>query len=501
MGRGQQMGDIEKSSKDADFRSVATPRRLVIMVLLVVLLPFVITSSYLYYTTPDAATEAMLFFQNRHFPSFSPHKERANVTTAEPASTADANASDSNDTSSIDQSESQLEDPKEGNITAMEAESQGLTNITLEGEGIISIPISGKKKVCDLANGTWVPDPRPPQYTNSSCKFIQGHQNCMKNGRPDTGFLYWKWKPNQCDLPRLDPRAFLTAMTNRSMTFAGDSIARNQFQSLLCLISQVEMPDHTYNAPDDRDNVYVFRTYNFTIAIYWSPYLVEAINKDITWNNRTEAVAHINVDKLDPAWVDRISGVDILQLSTGQWWFKRGLFLEGGKSLGGHICDGWEGCDKEIGFATPYRKAIHTLLHDNIFIPGYNGTTILRTFAPDHFEGGSWDNGGKCVRTEPGGVPISSLTNWMYEIQMEEFQNVTGTLSAPEKNRIKLLDITNLAQIRADGHPDSFMKFQPYSKEFKEKAQKDCLHWCLPGPIDTWNDLLVESLRGEIYGQ
>jgi hypothetical protein len=290
-------------------------------------------------------------------------------------------------------------------------------------------------------------------------------------------------------------------MTNRSMTFAGDSIARNQFQSLLCLISQVEMPDHTYNAPDDRDNVYVFRTYNFTIAIYWSPYLVQAINKDITWKNSTQAVAHIEVDKLDPAWVDRISGVDILQLSTGQWWFKRGLFLEGGEALGGHICDGWEGCDKEIGFAGPYRKAIHTLLHDSLSIPGFNGTTVLRTFAPDHFEGGSWDNGGKCVRTEPGGVPISSLTNWMYEIQMEEFQNVTGTLSALEKDRIKVLDITNLAQIRADGHPDSFMKFQPYSKEFKEKVQKDCLHWCLPGPIDTWNDLLVESLHGEIYGQ
>lgn len=78
MGRGQQMSlsDIEKSTKDADFRSTATQRRLVIVVLLVVLLPFVITSSYLYYTTPDAATEAMLFFQKRHFPSFSPLKVR-----------------------------------------------------------------------------------------------------------------------------------------------------------------------------------------------------------------------------------------------------------------------------------------------------------------------------------------------------------------------------------------------------------------------------------------
>lgn len=490
MGRGQQMSlsDIEKSTKDADFRSTATQRRLVIVVLLVVLLPFVITSSYLYYTTPDAATEAMLFFQKRHFPSFSPLKERANVTTAELDNSGSTPGA--NDTSTVQQSEPHLEIPKEENTTSIAMEGEGLTNTT----------ISGEKEVCDLVKGSWVPDPRPPQYTNSTCNFIQGHQNCMKNGRPDTGFLYWKWKPDQCDLPRIDAQAFLTAMRNRSMAFAGDSIARNQFQSLLCLLSQVEMPDHTYQAPDDRDNVHVFRTYNFTVAIYWSPYLVKVENKEITWNNRTQAVAHIHVDKLDEAWVDRISGVDILQLSTGQWWFKRGLFLQDSQALGGHICDGWEGCDKEIGFALPYRLAIHTLLQDSISIPGYSGTTILRTFAPDHFEGGSWDNGGKCVRTAPGGVPISSLTNWMYEIQIEEYQNVTGALSSPEKDRIQLLDITNLAQTRADGHPDSYMKFQPYSKEFKEKIQKDCLHWCLPGPIDTWNDLLVRSLHDAIYG-
>lgn len=116
----------------------------------------------------------------------------------------------------------------------------------------------------------------------------------------------------------------------------------------------------------------------------------------------------------------------LLNWISGQWWFKRGLFLQDGKPLGGHICDGWEGCDKEIGFAKAYQLAIHTVLQDSISIPGFSGTTILRTFAPDHFEGGSWDNGGKCVRTEPGGVPIGSLTKWMYEIQIEEFQNVTG---------------------------------------------------------------------------
>jgi hypothetical protein len=114
---------------------------------------------------------------------------------------------------------------------------------------------------------------------------------------------------------------------------------------------------------------------------------------------------------------------------SGQWWFKRGLFLQGGKALGGHICDGWAECEKEIGFADPYRATIRTVLRDSLSIPGYTGTTILRTFAPEHFEDGSWNSGGQCVRTAPGGVPISSLTQWMYDIQIEVFRNVTSMYS------------------------------------------------------------------------
>lgn len=94
-------------------------------------------------------------------------------------------------------------------------------------------------EACDLLKGKWVPDSRPPVYTNSTCKFIQGHQNCIKNGRPDLSFLKWKWQPEKCDLPRIDAQSFLNAMRNRAMAFAGDSIARNQFQSLLCQLSQV----------------------------------------------------------------------------------------------------------------------------------------------------------------------------------------------------------------------------------------------------------------------
>jgi hypothetical protein len=92
---------------------------------------------------------------------------------------------------------------------------------------------------CDLGQGEWIPDSRPPLYNSSTCRYIQALQNCAKNGRPDVGYLSWKWKPDHCEVPRVDAGAFLTAMRSRSMVFAGDSIARNQYQSLLCVLSQV----------------------------------------------------------------------------------------------------------------------------------------------------------------------------------------------------------------------------------------------------------------------
>ena len=92
---------------------------------------------------------------------------------------------------------------------------------------------------CDLYHGRWVPDPLPPLYTNATCRGISQHQNCQGNGRPDSGYERWQWKPNGCDLPRFDAREFARLMRRKSILFVGDSVARNQMESLVCLLSQV----------------------------------------------------------------------------------------------------------------------------------------------------------------------------------------------------------------------------------------------------------------------
>jgi hypothetical protein len=121
MGRGQQMSmwDMEKSVADAggkDFRSLKT-RRTAFVTFVALLLPFLITSSYIYYnSTPDASTEAVMFFQRRPFSSFVASKADTDTSLFE------------NDTSDI-QVESKTEDTEntEDSLGAKPKEISGNT--------------------------------------------------------------------------------------------------------------------------------------------------------------------------------------------------------------------------------------------------------------------------------------------------------------------------------------------------------------------------------------
>ncbi|KAH0973047.1 hypothetical protein GBA52_025203 [Prunus armeniaca] len=101
-------------------------------------------------------------------------------------------------------------------------------------------PTKKEEEKCDLYKGHWVPELRGPMYTNSSCATIPESKNCFKNGRRDSDFLNWRWKPDKCELPLFDPNTFLEIVRGKKMAFIGDSVARNHVESLLCLLSQID---------------------------------------------------------------------------------------------------------------------------------------------------------------------------------------------------------------------------------------------------------------------
>lgn len=76
-----------------------------------------------------------------------------------------------------------------------------------------------------------------------TCKAMPDNNNCEKYGK-DRDFVKWKWKPHGCHLPRFDPEQFLNALRGMNLAFVGDSVARNQKDSLLCMLSQASTIIH-----------------------------------------------------------------------------------------------------------------------------------------------------------------------------------------------------------------------------------------------------------------
>lgn len=345
---------------------------------------------------------------------------------------------------------------------------------------------------CNIWNGDWIPNTSEPSYTNETCSFIQEHQNCIKNGRPDRGFLYWRWKPKDCDLELFDAKSYLKLVTGKSWAFIGDSISRNHFQSFLCSLAQVEYPKNLYRDDMDRFVHWYFPSYNFTLAVLWSPFLVGSTEDESEGFAR--GIEKLHLDIVDKNWASDLYKYDYVVLSSGQWYLKTSVYFVDNKVVGCHYCPGMN--VKEVGFYYAYRVALRTVF-DYLLSSDYKGVVFFRTFTPDHFENGRWDNGGNCLRTAPfksNATSLQGMTAEMYRIQLEEFGK-TLLNEADFTFRLQLADTIHASLLRPDAHPGPYRNFQPFAADSNTKIQNDCLHWCLPGAIDTWSAMLLEMIR------
>ncbi|XP_077251199.1 protein trichome birefringence-like 24 [Tasmannia lanceolata] len=353
-----------------------------------------------------------------------------------------------------------------------------------------------QKDKCDLFNGDWIPNPSGPIYTNESCHVVEAHQNCMKNGRPDSGYLYWRWKPRDCELPLFDAERFLDSMRDKSWAFIGDSISRNHVQSLLCILSKVEEAAEVYHDKEYKSKRWHFPSHNFTLSVIWSPFLVKAaISEDINGVSTSEIQLHL--DTLDAKWSDQFASFDYVVISGGEWFLKTAIYWENNKAVGCHYCPGKNLTD--LGFEYSYRKALQLVLNF-ITTSDHKGLVLFRTSTPDHFENGEWFSGGTCKRTRPfneGEISLNDVDRILRRIELEEFNNAIAAGGSETGMNLKLLDTTHLSLLRPDGHPGPYRQFHPFAESNNAKVQNDCLHWCLPGPIDNWNDLIMEIVLND----
>ncbi|XP_019185698.1 PREDICTED: protein trichome birefringence-like 19 [Ipomoea nil] len=376
---------------------------------------------------------------------------------------------------------------KEGKVPAARSDGGGDD----DDVKVLASEVAYNNEGCNLFSGEWVQNPEGPYYTNMTCNWaIQEHQNCMKFGRPDTEFLKWRWKPEGCELPIFDPEQFLEMVRGKSLAFVGDSVARNHMQSLLCVLSRVAQPVDASNSPDQNFKRWEYRDYDFNISKFWSPYLVRTEKMD---PNDDKRPFKLFLDEFDESWTTQIESFDYVIISAGHWFFRPTYFYLNGEVVGCQYCP--ESDIKHLPSYFSYRRAFHTAFRAINSLESFNGVVFLRSFAPSHFENGPWDKGGDCARTKPLKRIEKDLDDYnleFYKIQLQELKTAQ-TEGRRKGMKLRLFDATLPMLLRADGHPSKFGRWPNPNAT----APNDCVHWCLPGPIDSWNDFLVELMKRE----
>lgn len=262
------------------------------------------------------------------------------------------------------------------------------------------------------------------------------------------------------------------------------------FVSLFCSLRQVSNDVKKWH-PAKADRGFTFVHYNLTIAYHrtnllarygrWSPNANGGVLESLGYNDGYR----VDIDVPDNKWAEAPSFHDVVIFNTGHWWWAPSkfdpvkspmLFFEKGMPIVPPIAPD-AGLDMVLKHMISYVESKMR--------PG--AIRIFRTQSPRHFEGGDWDQGGSCSRLKP---LLSKEVEELFAVENNGTNVETRLVNhrlykALKGSSFYVLDITHLSEYRADAHPSNA----------GGKKHDDCMHWCLPGITDTWNDLFAAYLN------
>ncbi|KAI4366034.1 hypothetical protein MLD38_021961 [Melastoma candidum] len=332
-----------------------------------------------------------------------------------------------------------------------------------------NVSMRGKEQPngCDIFRGSWAFDKSyVPLYDSSSCPFLEAEFDCPKNGRPDSLYLKYRWKPMSCVLPRFNGLELLTKLRGKKMLFVGDSISLNQWQSLTCML-HATVPKLRYSITR-KDDVSTFSAPAFGVSLvfYRNPFLVEIVREKIGRVLKLDSIADGN------AW----KGYDIIMFNSWHWWLHKGSKQPWDYIQYGNVVR------KDMDRVLAFKEGLKTWSR---WVDANINPAVTKVFfqgiSPTHYNGEEWNASPStsCIgQTQPiagsrypAGLPPQAVA-------------VNEVLRGSTK--ATLFDITVLSQLRKDGHPAAY--------GIDSEGGKDCSHWCLAGVPDTWNELLYTML-------
>ncbi|GLT40325.1 hypothetical protein SLA2020_144680 [Shorea laevis] len=255
------------------------------------------------------------------------------------------------------------------------------------------------------------------------------------------------------------------SFVGKSIMFVGDSISRDQYESLICILhSAVPNANYSRSTRDGKVDIFELTEYGIKVMPNQNVYLVDLVQEKVGHVLRLDS---IQGGKL---WL----GIDVPVFNTFHWWNRKT----------------WD----YIEFRGNYVKDVDHIVALNIALRTWAGwvraninpqntTVFFQGLSPTHYNGSMWNEtkADKCIgQTEPvlgtkypGGIPPELA------VQKGAIESLSDV--------VKFFDTTNLSLFCKDGHPS---KFNPNGAT----GGVDCLHWCLPGVPDTWNEILYNLI-------